>query len=482
MPAKASPISISPAERRSAMTKVSVAWLFGAIWTTGIAGAPFARYATALGCTDWHFGLLAAMPFLAALLSLPASLWIDASGARKPIFLIALLSQRFMWFAIALLPWYLRREPSPFNHHLALFVFMAMMAFTHICQAIGGPAWVSWMADLVPEPIRGRYFAKRRQLGIVSAIPTALLAGVLLDRLAPVGDDAAALRWCAILFAIVTLGGVVDIAMFAKVPPVTHRTKNAGPIWLTLLRPLRDRHFRWFCLYMAVLTAAIAPMGQFTTLYLVEKLRINATDVQMMLLVGPLIGQFVIVPVWGRVADRFGRRPMMAIATLGLVPIGLGWCAVGAGHAWLGHVLSIGGAMLWAGVETANFNLVIEMSGTRGDDESEAAGGRGSGYVSVNSVILSIAGALGGLGAGWMMTSLRGTSHVIAGVGTIGPYEMLFIASAALRLFAGVVFLPRLHEPGAKPTREAIEYMADNIYSNVLGVMLDPIKRFVRRR
>lgn len=463
------------------MTKVTVAWLFGAIWVTGIAGAPFTRYASALGCSEWHFGLLAAMPFLAALISLPASLWIDASGARKPIFLVALLAQRFMWFAIALLPWYLRREPSPFNHQLALFVFMAMMAVTHICQAIGGPAWVSWMADLVPEPIRGRYFARRRQLGIATAIPTALLAGFALDRLAPVGDDGAALRVCAILFAIATLGGVVDIVMFAKVPPMQHRPNKTASMWLTLLRPLRDRHFRWFCFYMATLTAAIAPMGQFTTLYLVEKLRVDATQVQLMLLVGPLVGQFVIVPVWGRIADRFGRKPMMAIATLGLVPIGLGWCAVGAGHEWLGHVLSIGGAMLWAGVETANFNLVIEMSGTRGDDASEASGGRGSGYVSVNSVILSIAGAAGGLGAGWMMATMRGTSHVIPGIGTVGPYETLFLASAALRLVAGVVFLPRLHEPGARPTREAIEYMADNIYSNVLGVMLDPIKRFIRK-
>lgn len=336
------------------------------------------------------------------------------------------------------------------------------------------------MADLVPEPIRGRYFTRRRQLGIVTAVPTALLAGLLFDRFVPVTDDAAALRWCAALFAIVSLAGVVDIVMFANVLPVTQR-RASGPIWLTLVRPLRDRHFRWFCFYMATLTAAIAPMGQFTTLYLVEVLHVGATQVQLMLLVGPMIGQFVILPVWGRVADRFGRRPMMAIATLGLVPIGLGWCAVGAGHAWLGHVLSIGGAMLWAGVETANFNLVIAMSGTGGDDAAEASGARGSGYVSVNSVILAIAGALGGLGAGWMMASLRGTTHAIAGVGTIGPYETLFLASAALRLLASVVFLPRLHEPGAKPTRDAIEYMADNIYSNVLGVMLAPIKRFVKR-
>ena len=70
---------------------------------------------------------------------------------------------------------------------------------------------------------------------------------------------------------------------------------------------------------------------------------------------------------------------------------------------WLGYLLSALGAALWVGVEVANLNLVLEM-GSSSDDE-EAKGG--SNYVAVNSVIVNIAGCLGGLSAGVIGQALR---------------------------------------------------------------------------
>lgn len=471
---------LEPRHRRSALTKVTVAWMFGAVWFVAIAGAPFTKFASSLGATPWHFGLLAAMPYLATLVSLPASLWIDSSGSRKKIFMIALYVQRFTWFAIAIIPplWFF--SGSRYGAVIGLYTFLAMMGISHICQAIGGPAWVSWMADLVPDKIRGTYFGKRRQLGFFTQIPAALIAGFVLDWLASGGDHASTLRWCAILFFCSTLFGVVDIAMFHWVPHVPPRRASGASVWITLLRPLRDRHFLWFCAYIAMLVMAIAPMGQFATLYLVEELKINTQQVQLMLLVLPMIGQFIVTPIWGRMADKIGRKPMLAISTLLLVPVGFGWSLMNFGYIWFGYVLSIAGAMLWVAVEIANFNLVLEMSGS--DDTGTA--GRGSGYTSVNSVVLAIAGAAGGLGAGWLMTSLKETSYTFGFESLVRPfgnYEILFAASAVLRLVATIVFLPRLHEPSAGTTREAIEFMTDNIYDNVRGVVMEPVKRFLVR-
>jgi MFS family permease len=463
------------------MELVTIAWLFGAVWNVGVSGAPFTVFASALGATPFQFGLLAAFPFITALCSMPAAIWIDASGARERIFLIAMLTQRFMWWGIALVPLVLLRDPTPFNRQLALFVFLGMFAITQLCQAIGGPAWVSWMADLVPEPIRGRYFARRRQLGTITAVPTALLAGLLLDHFTRSADPSMAIWWCSILFVVVTAFGVVDIVLFFWVPPIRHARVSHVPIWHTLVRPLKDKHYLWFCAYVATLIAAVAPMGQFTNLYLTEHLGISATQVQLMLLVTPLLGQAFIVPLWGQMADRYGRKPMLAIATLGMVPVGLGWCVMGAGYTWLGYLLSIVGSMLWAAVEIANFNLVIAMSGTRGTDAGEAGGG--TGYNSVNSVALAIGGTLGGLGAGWLMSATRDVKFTM-GLDLdqpFGSYEILFAFSALLRLLAAVVFLPKLHEPEARSTKDAVEFLADNLYDNVKGLIPAPVRRFMKR-
>src|SRR6185436_5665550 len=114
---------------------------------------------------------------------------------------------------------------------------------------------------------------------------------------------------------------------------------------------------------------------------------------QMMLITAPALAQLLVFGAWGRAADRMGKRPVLILAGLGLVPVGLGWCFVTRGQIWLGYVLSAMGAALWAGVEVANLNLVLEMAGS----EEE---GRGTGYVAVNSVIVNVAGCLGGLAAG----------------------------------------------------------------------------------
>jgi MFS family permease len=493
-PTTTTPISslddLHPRERRSAMKKVTCSWVFGAIWATTIGGAPFTMFAYGLGATELYFGLLVAMPFLATLLSLPASLWIDASGARKRIFMISMLTQRLVWLGIAIVPTLLYRSGWPVGPQLALFTFMALMALHHITGAIGGPAWVSWMADLVPDPIRGRYFARRRQWGIISSIPAAWIAGIVLDTFARDGDPTAAIVWAAILFGVTSLAGIADVLLFQFVPDVApqHATRpqKGAPILGTLVRPLKDKQFVWFCLYVAMLTMAVAPMGQFANLYLVEKLGIKSTQIQLMMLVAPLLGQFLIVPIWGRMADRYGRKPMMAISTFGLVPVGLGWCLMNLGYGWLGYVLSVSGAMLWAAVEIANFNLVLEMSGSADADAAKdgkgaAAPGGGSGYMSVNSVISAIAGVIGGLGAGWLMYACRNVSFTLgfAMERPFGAYEILFAASALARLIAGVVFLPRLHEPTARPTSEALVFMTSNLYSNLVGVVAAPIRRVV---
>ncbi len=471
---------LEPAPRRRALQKVTLGWMFGGVWAITVAGAPFTKFASALGATQWHFGILAAMPFIATLLSLPASLYIDSSGRRKSIFLIALLTQRFIWFGIATLPllWY--RSDSRYGAIIGLYSFLAMMAVSHICQAIGGPAWVSWMADLVPDRIRGRYFARRRQLSFFTQIPAAYFAGVVLDWLVPSGNISATLYWCAVLFICSTIFGVMDIAVFFFVPHVKPRRPSGASVWITLLRPLRDKHFIWFCCYIAMLVMAVAPMGQFATLYLVQELRLESRDVQLMLLVAPMLGQYFISPTWGRMADRIGRKPMLALSALGLVPVGLGWSLMNFGWIWLGYVLAVAGAMLWIAVEIANFNLVLELSGS---DDTKTSG-RGSGYTSINSVVLAVAGAVGGLGAGWLMTGLRDV-HFTLGFTSLkrpfGNYEILFAASALVRLLATAIFLPRLHEPKARSTREALEFMTDNLYDNMRGVVMEPVKRFLIR-
>jgi MFS family permease len=301
----------------------------------------------------------------------------------------------------------------------------------------------------------------------------------LLDRYQDASADTLLLV-CATIFMGSAVFGVIDIALFHRVPHAK-RPKPRQPILRQLFHPLRNRRFIWFSACTAILWFAVAGQGVFVTKYLVEQLQISSTEVQLIVLVVPLLAQLVVLPVWGRAIDRFGKKPAMLVAVLGIVPVGIGWCLMNSGQVWLGYALSCLGAVFWTGIEIANFNLVLELSGTDPDQETEKRGG-GSMYMAMNAVIVNFAGMAGGLFYGAIAESLTHFRYDL-GVAWLAPirfYEVLFAVSAVLRLTA---FIPLLlvHEPEARPTVDLVRFMAGNMYNNVIGAVLLPV-RLVRRR
>jgi MFS family permease len=474
--------SLEGAELRRAMSLVTWAWVFGSVWFTSISGAPVTLFAKHLRASNFEFGLLAALPFIASFLSIHASLLIERTGQRKRIFMTSLYAQRALWIPIALVPLWIIWRWGEQASRPAMVVFLVLLFVMHSMGSFGGPAWTSWLADIVPDRLRGRYFARRRQWGLLSAIPAAVVVGWLLDHSAA-GSSYQTLRLCALVFACAAVFGIADIAMFHPVPHIRVQPQPHLEIWQLLRGPLRNKEFLWFGGFVATLIFAISFMGQFVTLFLIEKIRIDGkpisnTGIQLMLLVAPMLAQLMVFHLWGRAVDRLGRKPALIIGALGLVPVGFGWCLMNSAQPWVlwfGYCLSALGGAFWTGVEVANLNVVLEFSGSRDDDAPEAGG---SAYFVVNSLIINIAGMLGGLSSGVLAQLLKNWSwdtH-LAWLGHITFYEVLFGLSGMLRLLAVVVFLPHLHEHGAGSAREVLRFMGANIYNNLFSSALQPLR------
>jgi MFS family permease len=471
------PAEISGAALRRAVTLVTAAWVFGSVFVNLTSGAPLTLFATHLGATNFEFGLLTAIPFLTSLLSLPASLLTERLGQRRRIFLWGLYSLRLMWFPLALLPLWMVGHYGLEQRRHAMMLFLLLFTLMNCGQAVGGPAWTSWMADIVPDRLRGRYFSYRRQWGNLSGLPAALLAGWLLDVPSLNGTPMRVMGVCAALFVVGAVCGNIDIAHFHFVPEPPRAPQRGAKLMRSFAAPLKDRKFLWFAAFVGTMTFAISFMGQFVTLYLVEQVKLKNLGTQVVTLAAPMIAQLLVLPVWGMAADRMGKKPLLKIASFGLVPVGLGWCLIKpdmAGGAWLGAALSGLGAALWAGFEVANLNMTLEMSGAQGEG--------GSAYVAVNSVIINVAGCLGGLAAGFIGMALSDWSWTVPGFKTVTFYDVLFVLSGVLRLLAAAVFLPRLAEPAARPTIHTLRYMTANIYNNLYSAVLMPMRWVVGGR
>ena len=208
--------------------------------------------------------MLAAIPFMASFLTLPGTLLIEATGKRKWIFLVGLYFQRLMWIPIALVPtvdltlrWQMAagRSPSPRSSSLMFLMYCR--------QAVGGPGWIGWMSDLIPPGIRGTYFSRRRQWGLLSGIPAAWGAGWLLDHFAGAGQ-------CCIHDDLVrggVPGGVrcsasLDICTsFIGCPNVPTPPKKGTDLLRAWGEPLRNRDYLRFAGFVGTLVFAFAPDG-----------------------------------------------------------------------------------------------------------------------------------------------------------------------------------------------------------------------------
>jgi len=469
---------------RRSLELITLGWFFGSVWqTAALSGSPLTVFVKGLGGTPFQFGVLAALPYVASLLSLPASLLIECTGQRKKIFLGGLYFQRLLWFPIALVPLWMLTHYGAGAADEAVKIFLMLIFVMHAGGAIGGPAWVSWMADVVPDRLRGKYFSRRRQWGVISAIPTALFAGWLLDQRGAAGDTTAALRWCAILFMCAAVFGVTDIHLFRYLADVPKAPQRGFGLLKALGEPLRNRQFLWFASFVGTLTFAVAFMQQFTTLYLLDRTKVGVGNAmtQMIVLVVPMAAQFLMLPVWGTAVDRMGKKPVLALAGLGLVPVALGWCLLGPHNLWLAFVLSAAQMVLWTGVDIANFNAVLELAGSGDPQPGSPAGNSracgGSAYVAINSVIINLAGCLGGLAAGLIAQSLSTWEWApAAGLKHFSFYDVLFALSAFLRLAAVAVFLPFIIEPSARPTVETLRFMTINLRRHLSTAASQPLR------
>lgn len=459
---------------------LTVAWIFGAVWLAATSGAPLTLFAQGLGASEFQFGLLSAIPFLTSLISLPASWLIDQTGSRKNVFFIGLYFQRLAWVPIAMMPQALLHHSGggPGSAAVWWFLFLTLLMFCG--QAFGTPAWVSWMADLVPDRSRGKYFGMRRGWGMAVTVPTAVVVGLVLDHVAATSgtNSEQMLRVCGWVFIVAAGFGAMDIAFHHPIPEIRAAPVKVKHLMSGFMRPLRDPQFLWFAGFVGTITFAVSFMGQFVTLFMIDKLKVTNTGTQLMLIAVPAVAQLLVLQPWGHAVDRYGKKPVLTLASLGLVPIGFGWCFMNGGAIWLGYILTAVGAALYCGVEVANLNITLEMSGA--DDN---AGTAGSSYVAVNSIIVNIFGCIGGVSAGLIAQALRGWSwdSGIPGLAPIGSYEVLFALSGVSRLLAVILFLPKIHEPDSKPAHETLRFMTSNIYNNLYNAIAVPWKSFRER-
>ncbi|MHC4399865.1 MAG: MFS transporter [Planctomycetota bacterium] len=370
-----------------------LAYANGAIWAIGnglISTMLVVYLAMELGVpTGLGISLILAAPRLAGLLRMVAPLLIGRLADRRRFCLwtYALSATVLLCLPFAAAPGIL---PS---YTASLAAMIVLWCVYHLLEYLGTVALWSWLADLVPLRIRGRFFGLR-QRWMVAAQAVAMLAAGLFSYIW--NDLNPSLRWVgyAIPAGLGACFMMASLEPLARIPTVAAgRTVCLWAKLRSLATPFRDPRFLrlvafgcWFSFFNGV-TQATQGMYPYRVLGIGLFFMLAAKT-------GMRLGQLTISPWVGRIADRVGNRPVMLVA-LPIVASGPLWyflsgpdqpdvlvrsLVAGAWVAWVAY----------AGLNVCLPNLMLKLSPQESNTPYIAA------YFSITGVCYAASTILGG--------------------------------------------------------------------------------------
>jgi MFS family permease len=314
-------------------------------------------------------------------------------------------------------------------------ILLLLIALSSVFVAANGALWTSWMSDVVPAAARGRYFGLRNGLlGVVGMLAN-LLAGVLLDRLPSPLD-----------FQVV-YGGAVVCGVLATVILARHSEPTIKVVALnlaeTILMPLQDRQFRRFLWFTMYWTASVLVAAPFVYPYFLSYLKVGFTQIAIWATIAAICG-LVTSPLWGRVADRVGNKPVLAINTfLAGILLPSSWMLASSDNLWPLWISGALDALVWGALGAAYFNLAVVSA-----PQSQRVA-----YIAVLSAVQGVVGFAVAAGSGVLFNLfVQWGAPTSSG---FSAYHWLFLLSGIMRVLAWLWLRP-VQEPHAWRTRDVL--------------------------
>ncbi len=470
-------LSVRGLALRRSLRIVTIAWMFGSTWMVAIGGATVLNFGALAGFSDFHWAMLTTIAFAATLAQVPASYLVERTGLRKFMFIHAVTLGRFMWVLIGLVPLLLLWTGGP---GLAIWAMFGLSLIGWILGHLGAPAWTTWMGDLIPSRIRGRYFARRNVYAICVQIIVTIALGVLFDRVVP-AELRQALRDRQLLaeqlprlvyvlsavYIAAGLSGMVDILLFARVRELV-RAAPPAPIRLTdvIREPLRDRRFVRYVAGISTTTLGTALAMAFYGPLAQKHLELSNTWLNITLMICGPIGAILSSRLWGRLIDRWGRRPVLLISTAGVALTMWGWLLIPPAEPWryaLSLVTFVSG-IAWTGIGMGQFNMLLTFTDH---------GGRST-FVAASSVIVSLAGVAGSQIGAAIASALEPMRWTVGPFVLIHYHVVIFLSGAVCLL--SCLWIAGVDDPGAKPTLTMIRELRTNLYHGMGSMFLLPTR------
>ena len=377
--------TLTPQEtRRSQRLMMWGAVMGGAMFSLG-SGGFMAAYALALGANNLQVGILAALPPVSQVMQLPAILAVERFRRRKAIGVPAWLLGQIMWLPIAAVPFILDTPGS-----LAISAVIVLLAL----RGLFNPVWVtcqnSWMRDLIPQELLGRFYSRR--LGTMTA--TVVIVGLAGSFFVSWWQSIASPEQGIYAYSFLLVGGWLIfgavgpiLVSFSKEPLMPPAPESERAAWSILLEPLRDADFRRLFRFLFLWNFAMNLAVPFFAVYMLTRLGFSLPAVIGFTMLSQ-VANVLFIRVWGAMADRFGSRTVLSLSASLLLLVVIGWVFTTNPDRHFLTIPLLTVLHVFAGVATAGVQLTVQTIALKTAPEGSA------------TPYIGIAGIGAGLGAG----------------------------------------------------------------------------------
>ena len=327
---------------RTSLRASTLDGVFAAIFHNIAGGVLLSNFLVELDAGPFAVGMLTSIPLMANLLQPLGAHFSERTTSRH---------QYCLWiYGISRLPWLLLvvgiglASWGHMNPHQLVIWTLSILVATYFLGALGSASWMSWMAALVPQRLRGRYFGIRNSAASLTNLIAIPMAG-----LAVASWPGGSLQGYGIVLAFGILAGFLSLgfqffiadvnpqiqnsALIENTPGKTQREKECSksseltetvdlPPEAAVANPqqsannnvsiLQNPNFLIFLLYFGMWTFAANLSTPFLNFYMLDTL---AIDVRWVTLYSGLMSgaHLLMMILWGKLADRIGNRPILLL-------------------------------------------------------------------------------------------------------------------------------------------------------------------------
>lgn len=425
--------------------------MFNAVFAASTGGMFLIGFAIQLGADNVLLGLMITLPQFFVVFQFLAAWLIERGLSRRRLTIAFAFVTPLCWLSIATLP----LLGANWGRGARFGVLIGVMMLVTLAAQFVANARSSWVGELIPAERRGRFFGYCTMFaGIVGAL-FAIGEGKFLDAIRVRG-----LLAFTALFFFGSLFGLLTAALNIPQPdcPLPNSGKPISPRQV-LRDMLRNRPFVTLALVHAVIAfGGIA--GPFNPAYCLRDVGVSFFGLGLLNAVG-VTASLLMGPVWGKLVDRFGCRPILILGLLIMAPCSAVWLAIPPGHPqraywllpWTNFIAGSGGAALGVAIST----MMYKLSKPEGRSIQFAAY---STFVGVLSAPMPLLG-------GWLVSKLTGAGYAI-------DLRLTFLAWLVF-MFAAAGIALRLQEPGSIPVPAFVFNYFPARLAGIFGINLAPM-------